>query len=51
MHYLNYFVPIAQQTGKAAVLSRLSLSVCLVIILYSFRPSARLAYSKILPTY
>jgi hypothetical protein len=29
VHYLNSFVPIAQQAGQAAVLGRLSLSVCL----------------------
>ncbi len=28
VHYLNYFVPIAQQAGQAAVLGRLSLSMC-----------------------
>ncbi len=31
VHYLNFFVPIAQQAGQAAVLCRLSLSVCLII--------------------
>jgi hypothetical protein len=29
VHYFNAFVPIAQQAGQAAVLGRLSLSVCL----------------------
>jgi hypothetical protein len=29
VHYFNYFVPIAQQAGQAAVLGRLFLSVCL----------------------
>jgi hypothetical protein len=28
VQYFNYFVPIAQQAGQAAVLGRLSLSVC-----------------------
>ncbi len=28
VHYSNYFVAIAQQTGQAAVLGRLPLSVC-----------------------
>ena len=27
--YFNYFFPIAQQAGQAAVLGRLSLSICL----------------------
>ncbi len=29
VHYLNSFVPIAQQAGQVAVLGRLSLSKCL----------------------
>jgi hypothetical protein len=29
VHYFNYFVPIAQQAGQAAMLGRLSLSMCL----------------------
>jgi hypothetical protein len=29
IHYFNSFVTIAQQAGKAAMLGRLSLSVCL----------------------
>jgi hypothetical protein len=29
VHYFNSFVPIAQQAGQAAVLGRLSLSLCL----------------------
>jgi hypothetical protein len=29
VHYFNSFVPIAQQAGQAAVLGRLSRSVCL----------------------
>jgi hypothetical protein len=29
VHYFNFFVPIAQQAGHAAVLGRLSLSMCL----------------------
>jgi hypothetical protein len=29
VQYFNYFFPIAQQAGQAAVLGRLSLSVCL----------------------
>jgi hypothetical protein len=29
VHYFISFVPIAQQAGQAAVLARLSLSVCL----------------------
>ena len=29
IHYYNSFVPIAQQAGQAAVLGRLSISVCL----------------------
>jgi hypothetical protein len=28
VHYFNFFVPIAHQAGQAAVLGRLSLSVC-----------------------
>ncbi len=27
-HYFNYFVPVAQQAGQAAVLGRLSLNLC-----------------------
>jgi hypothetical protein len=29
VHYFNSFVPIAQEAGQAAVLGRLSLSICL----------------------
>jgi hypothetical protein len=29
IHYYNSFVPIGQQAGQAAVLGRLSISVCL----------------------
>ncbi len=29
VHYFNFFVPIAQQARQAAVLDRLSLSMCL----------------------
>jgi hypothetical protein len=29
LHYFNSFVPVAQKAGKAAVLGRLSLSMCL----------------------
>jgi hypothetical protein len=29
VHFFNSFVPIAQQAGQAAVLGRLSLSMCL----------------------
>ncbi len=29
VHYLNSFVPMAQQAGQAAGLSRLSLSMCI----------------------
>jgi hypothetical protein len=31
VHYFNSFVPVAQQAGQAAVLGRLSLSVCLCL--------------------
>ncbi len=31
VHYFNSFVPLAQQAGQAAVLGRLSLSVCLCL--------------------
>jgi hypothetical protein len=30
VHYFNSFVPIAQKSGQAVMLSRLSLSLCLV---------------------
>jgi hypothetical protein len=38
VHYFNSFVPIAQQAGKPAVLGRLSLNICmsLVILLRHF---------------
>jgi len=29
VHYFNSFIPLAQQAGQAAVLGRLSLSLCL----------------------
>jgi hypothetical protein len=29
VHFFNYFVPIAQQAGQAAMLGRLSLIMCL----------------------
>ncbi len=32
LHYFNSFVPIGQQAGQAAVLGRLSLSMCLWVL-------------------
>ncbi len=44
IHYFNSFVPIAQQAGQAAVLGRLSLSMCLWSALaYTLEPSKRKA--------
>jgi hypothetical protein len=34
IHYFSYFVPITQQAGQTALLGRLSLSVCLLSLLW-----------------
>jgi hypothetical protein len=36
IYYFNYFVPITQQVGQAAVLGRLSLSMCAALLRAGF---------------
>ena len=36
VHYFNSFVPITQQAGQAVVQNRLSINVCLWVLLSSF---------------